>query len=420
MKLIIIFLLIFLLVLSLGFLSSCNKDEKTISDDIPEEIKDKRTFIGTLFDIVHVKEEQIIFIDDNNKELIESSNREVFIDEISGNSYYIADINHPILVDKTLIYNDISSLIKIISFLEQEASYYLVDCSQEEINNEILAYIRTTNIEYDTAIWKAVCGESKKLREYLANQDTGGMNPNDYFASFLDKSVFNKKLYPLTKEEYIDKYLLLIDPISNEEIIDLVHFIGALDGTCINTGSKLDKFPYNQLEERYYRMVVSWAGDLQTAAERIDKYELVNITFDEILEREDLTFDLPDLIADMDGTNLGLNLDLSKISSLSKIFEDYFEDIVLNKDREEKFINSVSIQSTYIEGDKQDKFIKLTYEMLKLDQDGNEYKGGNVLGNIGKYYYMLDNEGNQCDISYRRHLADIFIHYFISEHKIKY
>ena len=409
-----------MLVLGLGFLSSCNKDEEHMPDVIGEEIKDKRTFIGTLFDVVHVKEEQNIIIDDSNKGLIELSNREVFVDEISGNSYYIADINHPILVDKTPIYNDIPSLIKIISFLEQEASYYLVDSNQEETNNEILAYIRTTNIEYNTFMWKAVCGESKKLREYLVNQDTGGLNPNDFFAAFLDKSLFNTGLYPLTKEEYIDKYLFLIDPIRNEEIIDLVHFIGVLDGTCINTGSKLDKFPYNRLEERYYQMVVSWAGDLQTAAKKIDKYELRDITFEEILEREDLTFDLPDLIADMDGTNLGLNLDLSKISSLSKILEDYFEDIILNKDREEKFISSVAIQSAYIDGDEKEKFIKLTYEMLKLDQDGNEYKKGNTLGNIGKYYYLLDNEGNLCDISYRRHLADIFIHYFISEYKLKY
>ena len=411
---------IYILLLALGilFLSSCNRDEEP--NDIREEIIDKRTFIGTLFDVSHVKEEQNIIIDDNNKELVELSNREVFVDELSGNSYYIADINHPILVDKTPIYNDIPSLIKVISFLETEASYYLEDSNQEEINNEILAYIRTTNIEYDTEVWNTVCGESKKLREYLANQDTGGLNPNDYFAAFLDKSLFNKELYPLTKEEYIDKYLFLIDPIRNEAIIDLVHFVGVLDGTCINTGNTLDKFPYNQLEERFYQMVVSWAGDLQTAAEKIDKYELIDITFEEILKREELTFDLPDLIADMDGTNLGLNLDLSKISSLSKILEDYFEDIILNKDREEKFINSVAIQSAYSDGDEKEKFIKLTYEMLDLDQDGNEYKEGNVLGNIGKYYYLSDDEGNYCDISYRRHLADIFIHYFISEYKIKY
>ena len=79
-------------------------------------------------------------------------------------------------------------------------------------------------------------------------------------------------------------------------------------------------------------MVVSWAGDLQTAAAKIDENDLIDITFEEILEREDLTFDLPDLIADMDETNLGLNLDLSKISSLSKVLEEYFADIVLKKD----------------------------------------------------------------------------------------
>ena len=413
-------IIIFLLVLGLGFISSCNKGGEPVPDVVPDESEDKPAFIGTLFDVAHVEEEQKIFIDDSNKELIELSNREVFVDKISGNSYYVADINHPIIVDKTPIYNDVTSLIKVISFLEQEASYYLADSSQQEINNEILAYIRTTNIEYDTFIWKAVCGESNKLRECLANQDTGGLNPNDFFAAFLDKSLFNTELYPSTKEEYINRYLFLIDPISNENIIDLVHFVGVLDGTCINTGSELDKFPYNQLEERYYQMVVSWAGDLQTAATSIDKYELTNITFEEILKREDLTFDLPDLIADMDGTNLGLNLDLSKISSLSKVLKDYFEDIVLNKDREEKFINSVAIQSAYIEGDEKDKFIKLTYEMLKLDPDGNEYNEGNKVGNIGKYYYLLDDKGNMCDIKYRRHLADIFIHYFVSEHELRY
>ena len=406
-------ILVFLLVLGIGFLSSCNKNEEHISGTTSEEIIDKRTFIGTLFDVTHVNEEQKIIIDDSNRELIELSSREILVDG-SGNSYYIADINHPILVGKTPIYNDVSSLFKVVSFLEKEASYYLADSSQEEINNEILAYMRTTNIEYDTSIWKAVCGESKKLRDCLINQDTGGLNPNDYFASFLDKSLFNKELYPSTKEEYINKYLFLIDPIRNEEIIDLVHFVGVLDGTCLNTGSKLDVFPYNQLEERYYRMVVSWAGDLQTAAVAITKNELIDITFEEILKREDLTFDLPDLIADMDGTNIGLNLDLSKVSSLSKLLEDYFEGITLNKDREEKFINSVAVQSEYAEGDEKDKFTKLSYEMLKLDQDGNEYDDGSALGNFGKYFYLIDDEGSICDIKYRRHLSEAFVRYFVS------
>ena len=123
---------IFLLVLGLGFLSSC-QDKESIPDDIPEEIEDKRTFIGTLFDVVHVKEEQKVIIDDTNKKLIELSDREVYVDETSGNSYYIADINHPILVDKTFIYNDIPSLIKVVSFLEQEANYYLADSKKKSI-----------------------------------------------------------------------------------------------------------------------------------------------------------------------------------------------------------------------------------------------------------------------------------------------
>ncbi len=406
--------------LTLLVLISCkiNKEEtkevpSTITSyDLEPKDDSKLTYIGTLFDVEHVNEEKKILIDDNNRELIESSTREIIKD--NDKEYYIADINHPILKSKTLIYNDISSFIKIILFLEKEANYYLKDSTNEEKNNEILSYIRTTNIEYDTSLWSVVCGESNKLRDYLKDQHTGGLEPSEYFASFLNKNLFNIDAYPNTKEEYINQLLFLLDPIKEEPIIDLVHFIGALDGTCINTGHKLNTFPYAILKERYYQMVVSWAGDLQTCAASLEKYDLLNISFEDILKREELTFDMPDLLADMDATNIGLNLDLTEINNLSDIFINYYSEIIQNNNRKSKFILSVSKQSGYVKKNIEDNFIYITKEMLKLDKNYNDYSSGNYYEDYGKYYYLQNND-EICDISYRRHLAEEFINYFINK-----
>lgn len=157
---------------------------------------------------------------------------------------------------------------------------------------------------------------------------------------------------------------------------------------------------------------ISWAGDLQTAAERISHYGLSDISFEEILQREALSFDLPDLLADMDATSAGLNLDLSQCESLADYLEGYFQGIVANNNREKTFIHSVAVQSDYEKGNDEERFARLTHEMLKLDEHGREYSGGNALGDLMKYYYLIAEGGKLVDISYRRHLADAFIFYF--------
>ena len=175
-------------------LTSCNNkssNDKIDDSNLVPTNYDNLTFIGNLFDVEHVSTEERIYIDDDNYELIKLSNRELINDINSGKSYYIADYNHPIIKDFTPIYNDIYSFIKIISYLENEAKYYLTNSNKEEINNEILSYMRLINKLYDSNIWTIVCGRNIKLNEILNNIDYGGLNLSDYFASFIPKSLFN-------------------------------------------------------------------------------------------------------------------------------------------------------------------------------------------------------------------------------------
>lgn len=74
-------------------------------------------------------------------------------------------------------------------------------------------------------------------------------------------------------------------------------------------------------------MVVSWAGDLQTCAERLGYYGFLDATFEDNLARDALTFDYPDLTADMDATNIGHDFDLNKCPSLAQAFRDYFSSL---------------------------------------------------------------------------------------------
>lgn len=412
-KILILFLPIFFLMLFSCKNNESNEDnKKTIitSDILKPDNYNNYIFIGNLFDIEHVKETKKILIDENNIDFINLSSREI-INE-GDKSYYIVDETHPILKGYTPIYNDMSSFIKILIYLEKEANYYLKDCSKKEINNEILSFIRTTNIEYDTYIWTAVCGENNKLKDYLKNQQTGGLEIYEYFASFLSKSLFNEQLYPLTRDEYKDKYLYLIDPISEKDNIDLVHFIGALDGTCVNTENKLNEFPYNVLEERYYQMVVSWAGDLQTCAVSLEKFDLLDISFEDILKREELTCDMPDLIADMDATNIGINLDLSKIKLSDAIINYYLKIKENNNNRKSIFISSCAKQSGY-DGNDINKFKLISLEILKLDENKNDYNLDNDVVEYVKYNYLRNSSNKICDISYRIHLVEEFLNYYI-------
>ena len=406
-------IIILFLIFNILMLTSCNNkssnDKIDDSNLIPTNY-DNLVFIGNLFDVEHVDNEKIIYIDDNNYELIKLSNREIINDINSGKSYYIADYNHPIIKDFTPIYNDIYSFIKIISYLESEAKYYLANLTKEEVNNEILSYIRLINKNYDSNIWSIVCGRNDKLINILNDIDYGGLNISDYFASFIPNYQFNNELYKNTKDEYINNYLNLIDPLNENNYIDLIHFIGALDGIALNSGNHLNEFPYYVMDEKYYKMVLSFAGDMQTCAERLEYYDLKDISFEEILKREDLTFNMEDFIADMDAINLGINLNLSKINKLSDEFRKYFSNLKRNNNREQLFISSTLELSGY---DKNDinNFKLIILEMLKLDQNYNEYnKYDNI--NYVKYHYLYNSNNNICDISYRRHLAKIFINYF--------
>ena len=91
---------------------------------------------------------------------------------------------------------------------------------------------------------------------------------------------------------------------------------------------------------------------------------------------------MPDLITDMDANNLGINLDLGNVKSLSKLFEDYFLDITNNNSREEKFIASVATQSGISDESNEDKFVSITLDILKLNSDGSEASSGSLLGDL--------------------------------------
>ena len=105
----------------------------------------------------------------------------------------------------------------------------------------VLSYIRTCDTEYDTEIWDGVAEHRDDLVNALKEVEVPGLKPSEYFASFLEGRLFNIKDYPNTRKEYVNRYLFLIDHVTKLASIDLVHFIGAFDGTCLNTDATLDQ-----------------------------------------------------------------------------------------------------------------------------------------------------------------------------------
>lgn len=122
---------------------------------------------------------------------------------------------------------------------------------------------------------------------------------------------------------------------------------------------------------------------------------------------------MADLLADMDATILGFDHEMN--SNFLGLLGDIEEFETDNTRRIKKFIEAASLQRSHNMEIAKRKFIRTVYEMLKLDENKNEYIGGNVFADIARYYYLQNKDGKICDIEYRRHLADTFIDYFISK-----
>ncbi len=142
-----------------------------------------------------------VYLEPKLKEFAENNGIKVFKEEkkfwfitISTKYYYYANKYVDRIVESREIFNDVDSLIFMISELEKEAIKY----DEKNYKNLVLGYIRTINVKYDgdgyLGYWKILSGENPTDFINMVNNDTShGLKFNEYFSHFWNMKVIIKK-----------------------------------------------------------------------------------------------------------------------------------------------------------------------------------------------------------------------------------
>ncbi|PKM94319.1 MAG: hypothetical protein CVU84_12750 [Firmicutes bacterium HGW-Firmicutes-1] len=209
---------------------------------------------------------------------------------------------------------NITDIIKNVETLEQlSLQYYKGQYNKQQV----MAFIRR---KYDDTKWQITAGDI-----------------DDKFVKYVKKN--NKKLFDYFSDT--GKGAELVDPISGEKI-DFLHMIVSANAITHETGSPFYDTEFNDL--------AGWAGDLQQAIGDLQKYQtaykikdnsphLIIAAKSIIGDKQNIftSFSINDMLADVDGYNIGIELDSS--TRLSKVLKDYYSDGVNN--RYSSFVNNI-------------------------------------------------------------------------------
>ena len=148
--------------------------------------------------------------------------------------------------------------------------------------------------------------------------------------------------------------------------------------------------PYCFINSNYYRYIVSWGGDLQTAAKALYFSGNTNFTIYDVFSGN-YTFDYCDLYADLDAVNIATDFDfLGSISLSSRIDLYYFNLTNNNIDRKTSFINCIaSTINDPLITDNNMKFLVALCDVLKLSTNLQEKPW--TVYDYAKYKLMLVN-----------------------------
>ena len=146
--------------------------------------------------------------------------------------YYFASPTSPKIIGRTMMKNDVSSVVKAVQYLEHLANSQGIT----DKNNAILSYIRCINNSYTSDTWSIVAGTlNTTFCNYVNSLSNIGMTIREFFASFIDSNYFNSN-YGTCSSTYLNKNIFLYDPITETADIDLIHFFACLDAIFLNTG----------------------------------------------------------------------------------------------------------------------------------------------------------------------------------------
>ncbi len=323
--------------------------------------------------------------------------------------------------------NDTQSLIRGIRYLEDLAELYGLT-TKKDINNAVLGYIRCMNSSYNATSnndpWYIVAGDKNiGFINFVQSLNPGGLRISEYFASFVSSDRYNSNTYGSISSQYFNANYTLIDPVSNEEKIDLIHMIASMDAIFDNSERQ------NTLVELFVQDEVlqnnaSWAGDLQTEIRRlgaINGFDYTDLdTFEDVMALPNTLFSAEDFYADVDAVNIATNVDLANSNYYVSDYVYTYYNSLTDNIRFSNFYDNLAVLSLSGSSVNSEKVAYSIYRAAKTTVNGGDFVLPNYLfpdintnvkkANYGLLYYS---NGDYPDLGLRYYVATLFLDYVV-------
>ena len=427
--------LYFLFAISLS-LCVVNYNTETIGAKATE---DQYSYIGDMFTYSHVETTTKVYVSGTLLQYVYEAGRTVYIEpfdpfipvegsniindenyleenDCSNNRnpfdrhYYYATTTKPRITGKHSMYNNVESVIYALQQLEADAEYY----GDNSPKNAVLGYIRTINVNYSSTSttysdWDVIAGGSHTSFIYQMNMLTvGGLELNEFFASFIGASSYNSSRHKTCRQAYLNNnFKLIAGPSSNCVEIDLIHMFATIDGTANGTEALISA--------NFTKQLSGWAGDMQTATREFATGSVPNQSFNvtDFLNDDSSSFPYTDLYADIDALNMFSILNLSTCSNISNIVETYYSS--MNSGQVNRFHFFVINLVNMIYGSSNDysaSFVAIVYNYCGLTSNGV-----NIIENdpidLFKYSLLETQNGGYVPVVYRQRMASVFSDYIL-------
>lgn len=450
------------LILSILLITILSTKGNSVSAAVIEDLTllDMGTYQETESVMTRVK----VYIDEDMVSFIESTGKTVYTQEtryyILGiyiystyKYYFYEDKFVDVVVEEMTLYNDVDSLIYMVSKLEDHANNYS-GCDNNETNC-VLGYIRSFNRFYDESYtdwlpyvtlreWDALAGTiNQGFIDYVDAQDGYGIEFNEFFVQYVSSSDFNADRHTGIPSTYIDRNYKMADPFNSTGEIDVIHMFASMDGIYNQTGASLT------FENNDQKDILSWAGDLQHLVRDVmgyldnnptmdvsdlpiytdlgGGYGNVSIDFCDFIGLSSCRFPESDLLADIDAMNIAttfIDNDLNPVSnSLSAYYNIISYDDSYYPNRYKMFqyesvLNELASMNTGTYDT--EKFRQEVYILLNVEKTGtNSYDDlYDLLGMTRVQYGLLRGNvvplgGDMPPLDIRVYVANLFIEYII-------
>lgn len=335
----VLFFTIFLILVNVLALAYNNISANTINSEEKACCYLAKEYVGEGIN-VDVSDEAVEYLLDVGIDVKDKPTIEGWIFKRTVHHYYYETneyVNYK--VSPEIIKCDIDSVIYMIKQLESYANIFKNMHKDNSMlaKKLVLGYIRSINTAYSNFAFNAVCNSyCEEFIRYVNDQEYNRFPKNDgrvsvtipgFFASFIPLNRVNSEY----KAEFIDGFKIkrfelnfddgfkeFYDPLNSGKKIDIIHMFCSVDG-CYNPGSITRGYSYQD--------VISWAGDLQTAAIDVHKGNIPIKEFVDVLKEEELSCPWADLLADIDGFNISENYLKYDENSLSESISAYYNKI---------------------------------------------------------------------------------------------